>query len=52
MTNVLAQVLHGVISQTLVKTAEGRGCKAIVEILRDDPCHYICSPTTRFFRFL
>jgi Tfp pilus assembly pilus retraction ATPase PilT len=27
---VLAQVLQGVISQTLVKTAEGRGRKAIV----------------------
>ena len=33
MTNVLAQVLQGVLSQTLVKTAEGRGRKAIVEVL-------------------
>jgi len=33
VTNVLAQVLHGVISQTLVKTADGRGRKAMVEIL-------------------
>lgn len=33
VTNVLAQVLQGVISQTLVKTAEGRGRKAIVEVL-------------------
>lgn len=33
VTNVLAQVLHGVVSQTLVKTADGRGRKAMVEIL-------------------
>jgi len=33
VTSVLAQVLHGVISQTLVKTADGRGRKAIVEVL-------------------
>lgn len=33
VTHVLAQVLHGVISQTLVRTADGRGRKAIVEIL-------------------
>jgi twitching motility protein PilT len=29
----LAQALHGVISQTLVRTADGRGRKAIVEVL-------------------
>jgi twitching motility protein PilT len=33
VTNVLAQVLLGVVSQTLVKTAEGRGRRAIVEVL-------------------
>lgn len=33
VTHVLAHVLHGIISQTLVKTADGRGRKAIVEIL-------------------
>jgi twitching motility protein PilT len=29
----LAQALHGVISQTLVRTADGRGRKAIIEVL-------------------
>lgn len=33
VTNALAQMLHGVVSQTLVKTADGRGRKAIVEVL-------------------
>lgn len=33
VTSVLAQVLHGVVSQTLVKTADGRGRKAMVEVL-------------------
>lgn len=33
VTNVLAQVLHGVISQTLVKTADGRGRKAMLEVM-------------------
>jgi twitching motility protein PilT len=33
VTHVLAHVLHGIVSQTLVKTADGRGRKAIVEVL-------------------
>ncbi len=33
VTNALAQLLHGVISQTLVKTADGRSRKAMLEIL-------------------
>ncbi|MGE3542086.1 MAG: type IV pilus twitching motility protein PilT [Candidatus Tectimicrobiota bacterium] len=33
VTTALAQILRGVISQTLVKTADGRGRKAMVEVL-------------------
>jgi twitching motility protein PilT len=33
----LAQILHGVISQTLVRTADGRGRKALVEVLLMTP---------------
>jgi twitching motility protein PilT len=33
VTMALAQSLHGVISQTLVRTADGRGRKAVVEVL-------------------
>ncbi|MGE3540165.1 MAG: type IV pilus twitching motility protein PilT [Candidatus Tectimicrobiota bacterium] len=33
VAHVLAHVLRGIISQTLVKTAEGRGRKAMVEVL-------------------
>jgi twitching motility protein PilT len=37
VTVSLAQSLHGVISQTLVRTADGRGRKAIVEIMLMTP---------------
>jgi twitching motility protein PilT len=33
VTNSLSQCLHGVVSQALVKTADGRGRKAIVEVM-------------------
>jgi twitching motility protein PilT len=50
VTTGLAQMLRGVISQTLVKTAEGRGRKAIVEALVMTPAIAHLLSTDKIFQ--